>query len=566
MAIINFKNISTFGFDEDVLTTNSSGDRIINFGSLTTTGDLADGIYAGASNVSISNFGPIETFGLGARGVYVLGNDARVENHGSIVAHGEPDFDTFDTADGIVAIGDRFYIANYGFIQTDGLFSSAMFGFGNGGTLVNFGSVTSSTSGGAVIIGDGGDHAQALNYGQIAASGEFAFALFAGGDGALAINRGEILLTGDSDRGVRAEGDGSQAINEGKIISSNNFIHSISAFGNNAVAANSGEILVTGDGADGIFLDGDPKAQATNTGKIIASGENTHGVDVFGDGASAFNSGKISMTGDGSIGISTWISLYPDIGFDHGDIVNSGEIQTKGDGAPGVLMVGDGNHLSNSGLIVTNGGAFGADVGVTLHAAGVLVSGDGAVIDNKQSGVIESKNSASAAVELNVLQRAGVTDAATSSLLWNDGLIKGASVAVLGGAGQETIVNHGDIVGDVVLGDGNDTFVFGKHGSVLGNLFLGGGDDLVYIEKNSGSMSIADFAAGSGGGDVIDISAFYSNFADLKAHAHQMGTDTVIALGHNDQLVLADVKLSALDAGDFQFKSTLGAYLTSSPT
>src|SRR5262249_22637598 len=174
-------------------------------------GDLADGIFAQADNVWVRNFGEIETNGLGARGVYVLGNDARVENHGSIVAHGEPDFDTFDTSDGIVVIGDRFYVANYGFIQTDGLFSSAMFGFGNNGALVNFGSVTSSSSGGAVIIGDGGDHAQAINYGQIAASGEFAFVLFASGDGARAINHGELLLTGDSDRGVRAEGDGSQA-------------------------------------------------------------------------------------------------------------------------------------------------------------------------------------------------------------------------------------------------------------------------------------------------------------------------------------------------------------------
>src|SRR5262249_29391331 len=171
------------------------------------------------------------------------------------------------------------------------------------------------------------------------------------------------------------------------------------------------------------------------------------------------------------------------------------------------------------------------------------VIGDDAVVENDHTGVIESKNAASTAVELNLLEGSG-----THAEVDNFGLIWGESVAINGGAGQETVINHGQILGDVVLGDGNDTFVFGKGGSLTGDLFLGGGDDLVYIEKNSGSMSIADFAAGSASGDVINISAFYSNFADLIAHSHQVDNNTVIDLGHNDHLVLADVKLSALDA------------------
>jgi len=39
------------------------------------------------------------------------------------------------------------------------------------------------------------------------------------------------------------------------------------------------------------------------------------------------------------------------------------------------------------------------------------------------------------------------------------------------------------IVGDVVLGDGVHTFVFGNGGTLSGNLFLGGGNDLVLIEN-----------------------------------------------------------------------------------
>jgi hypothetical protein len=184
-----------------------------------------------------------------------------------------------------------------------------------------------------------------------------------------------------------------------------------------------------------------------------------------------------------------------------------------------------------------------------MRAAGVVVTGDDALVEN--TGTIESKNAASAAVELNLLERDGVTLADTSSTLDNHGLIKGAGAAVLGGAGQETVINHGRIVGDVMLGDGADSFVFGKGGTVAGDVFLGGGSDLVRIENGSGTSHIADFAAGAAGGDVIDVSAFFSSFHEVQTHSRQLGHDVVITLDHNDQLVLANVHLNALNAGDF---------------
>ena len=68
-------------------------------------------------------------------------------------------------------------------------------------------------------------------------------------------------------------------------------------------------------------------------------------------------------------------------------------------------------------------------------------------MENSRSGVIESKDAASAAVELNVLERPCLPVAGMSSTLENFGLIKGAGVAVLGGAGEENVINHGRIVG-----------------------------------------------------------------------------------------------------------------------
>jgi hypothetical protein len=138
-----------------------------------------------------------------------------------------------------------------------------------------------------------------------------------------------------------------------------------------------------------------------------------------------------------------------------------------------------------------------------FHAAGVLVSGDDVVVQNTSTGVIQSKDAASAAVELNVLERIGLPATGMSSLLENFGLIKGAGLAVLGGAGQETVLNHGRIVGGVNLGDGADTFVFGAGGVLSGNLALGSGDDLVIIENGAGNTRIADFAAGAASGDGL---------------------------------------------------------------
>ena len=56
MAIFNFKNRFTSGFDQNALTTTTDSEHVFNFGRLTTTGDLADAIFAGADNVTIRNF------------------------------------------------------------------------------------------------------------------------------------------------------------------------------------------------------------------------------------------------------------------------------------------------------------------------------------------------------------------------------------------------------------------------------------------------------------------------------------------------------------------------------
>ena len=214
-------------------------------------------------------------------------------------------------------------------------------------------------------------------------------------------------------------------------------------------------------------------------------------------------------------------------------------------------MIGDRHHLTNSGRISTDGGVFDRGPLGLVSAAGVIVSGDDALVENTRSGVIRSDDAASAAVELNV-EDSGAPAAGLSARLENAGLIRGAGIAVLGGDGEETVINHGCIVGDVDLGDGADTFVFGNGGRVQGDVFLGGGDDLVVIENGPGrprSRTLRPAIPGR----CIDVSAFFARLADLQAYSLQQGGDLGVALDHNDTLVLNNVQLSALNTGDFLF-------------
>jgi hypothetical protein len=125
------------------------------------------------------------------------------------------------------------------------------------------------------------------------------------------------------------------------------------------------------------------------------------------------------------------------------------------------------------------------------------------------------------------------------------------------------VINHGRIVGDVVLGDSADTFVFGKSGALAGDLSLGGGHDLVRIENGAGKAHIADFSVDGASSDVVDVSDFFSDFSELKGHSVQCGADVFVTLDRNDQLVLENLQLKTLGAEDFLFSNTTASVASS---
>jgi hypothetical protein len=535
---INFDNITTSGVDEDALTVFTPGEKLLNFGRLTTTGDLAEGIFAAADDVTIHNSSRIDTSGLGAAGIFALGQDATITNFGSVATHGGtfdpiPDEEGDESfSDGITAFGDRFHITNYGRVSADGEFSSAMSGIGNDGAIVNNG-LAENSSQDSIVIGVFGDRSQVINAGIARTTAstptdDGVAVLFVLGEDAVARNTGLVSGTGTN-------------------------ITGISGVVGDTHVTNAGQVRIDGDNSIGVLGVGD-NHEVTNVGTIVMHGDRSAG--IAGNGSTRFdhpgtnnevkNAGVIRTDGKLAVGAALGLDFN---GFNQAassTITNSGMIATHGDGSAAVVMAGDGHTLVNSGRLTSNGGELDSDTVGKFRAAGVVVTGNDALVQN--TGTIASRNSASAAVELNIVEREGLPAIETSSQLENSGHITAPDVAVLGGAGQETVINRGTIIGDVSLGDGSDAYTFGRCGVVRGDVALGSGDDLVRVENDSGRSQVADFTVGD---DVADVSAFYSSFDQVRANARQRGSDVVIRLDANDTLVLKNVDLNDLTAIDF---------------
>lgn len=119
-----------------------------------------------------------------------------------------------------------------------------------------------------------------------------------------------------------------------------------------------------------------------------------------------------------------------------------------------------------------------------------------------------------------------------------------------GGDSNDTL--YGGSGSDSLVGDDGDDRLNGNEGD---DILVGGlGDDLFDFQLGSGQDIINDFAAGTGGGDVIDVSDYsFVDFADLLSAADDGGgtSDVVIALDGSNQVTLLGVQVIDLDSADF---------------
>ena len=142
-----------------------------------------------------------------------------------------------------------------------------------------------------------------------------------------------------------------------------------------------------------------------------------------------------------------------------------------------------------------------------------------------------------------------VVDRYTIELPGTDPLAADDDDTLNGGPGDDFM---NGLSGDDVLdgAGGDDTLVGGTGDDILTG---GPGDDLFVFENGSGSDTITDFNAGQSTPDRIDISDFgFTDFGDLSSAFSENGGDVEIQLDADDQLVLENTQIAALDPDDFQ--------------
>ncbi|MEO4000196.1 calcium-binding protein [Mesorhizobium sp. CAU 1732] len=265
---------------------------------------------------------------------------------------------------------------------------------------------------------------------------------------------------------------------------------------------------------------------ANNHVTIGSSGIVTSNEPISGNTAIFLTGGNSSVLNEGQVNAASAIGILLQGGDN--EVLNRGSI-TAASGAFLGLFGSVGDTLFNEGSISANAaGDANADF---RYNNGVFTEGDRTVIVNTVSGAISAISSQGAGIAIGtaggdgswVENRGLVTsqqwfgvdfanmDDGDTARLVNHGTITGLAGAFRGNATAEMIVNRGVMNGDVLLGNGNDTFD-GTGGTVNGTVLGGLGNDTYRI--SSSAIVIAELAAE--GTDSVISTATYTLGANIE--------------------------------------------------
>jgi hypothetical protein len=324
--------------------------------------------------------------------------------------------------------------------------------------------------------------------------------------------------------------------------------------------------------AAGIFL-GSP-AKINNAGTIVASGE--AGIEIANSGTNPItNSGNISSTLFTGFGIEATVTsndtLHNSGTIDGINLSAGNDTVTNSGLIAGFVRLGDGhNHLTSSGDLGSVSAGSGDDTvrnsgeleGVQLGEGDNHLTNSGRISDGNPDLSSYSGGSGADTVTNTGNIEAAVRLGDGDNTLTNSGTITGFFGGVVGGSGNDLLINSGTIgelsnLANVQLGDGNNTLI--NSGKIFGDVSGGSGadtmTDFAIVDGVMQSGAIRGTISFGGGNDTFTGGANFEMVQDGNgADTYRLGggNDWYVATGNTgsdgNDLVLGGTGIDVYDA------------------
>jgi Ca2+-binding RTX toxin-like protein len=246
-----------------------------------------------------------------------------------------------------------------------------------------------------------------------------------------------------------------------------------------------------------IFEDSDRSGNTLiNNGHVFDDdGEHSVSIELDGEATHFTNSATGVVTG------LTGVRLLGD----HQNMVNQGLIDVSEEG---VKVYGKQSSLTNHGKIFADG--TGVD----------LINCSGSTIINADDGKIKSSDGTGVSFS---------TDTDVTVKFINEGSVTSKFDAVSGSNGNDKVVNHGTLSGNVNLGDGDNLFDT-RQGTFNGSFIAGDGDDTLITDKASIKFSNT---SDTDGFDTVESTVSYTLNANVE-RLGLLGKANINATGNDD--------------------------------
>ena len=475
------------GLYSSLQNSNSTGSStaLLNAGAIVTTGNAAVGIsslaYSGNVVLARMNDGTVTTSGIGSQAVLsrAFGSGASLAqmDGGVITTHGERSYGLYSYINNSANTADATSLLTEGTITTNGRVSNGL----------------SSTT-----LGQGNTLAQ-VDGGSITTAGVASYGLYSQIANATSSGTATSLLTAGNMMTKGVAGHGLYSLTRG--------------LGNTLAQMDGGTVTTAGDSAYGLYSYINNRVSSSTATTLLTGGDITtteadraHGLysrtSGLGNALAQMNDGTITTGGDSAYGLHSFISNNANTGTAT-TLLTTGDITTTGDNALGLYAKTSGSGaakatVSGAGTVTASGlNADGARTEISQAGAtySVLVTDSAMVTGGSGNGAgIHTVSVAGSAGSIDITAGATV-----------DG---SAGMAILDGAGNTTINVAGTVIGDTVMGLGDDTFNLsaGSHtGDIYGdNVLASGADGDDTFNWNGGALNSGFF--GGNGSDAVTIS------------------------------------------------------------